>query len=137
MHWNNSIYVYTYIHINCVNGYSFFNLRNFSFNLNSSNGSKLGKMLSLPKVCFSFKKIVLVIMELSMILLWLQKMVVILVESELDIWYYFICYLNLTLPFYLHLTRIDSSYPIIQLINKPLKSQQSGILNSNQNLHNL
>ena len=34
-----------YIHINWVIGYSFFNLRNFPFNLNSSNEGKLGKML--------------------------------------------------------------------------------------------
>ena len=37
------------------------------------------------KVYLSFKKMLLVIMKVRMILIWLQKMVIILVESELEI----------------------------------------------------
>ena len=88
-------------------------------------------MLSLPKVCLSFKKILLVILEVRMILLWLQKMVMILAESQLDICYYYLLF-EFDITFLRLLIR---SCPITQLINKPLKSQQSGILNCNQNLH--
>ena len=38
-------------------------------------------------------------MEVRMVLLQLQEMVTILVESKLDIWYYYICYFNLILPY--------------------------------------
>ena len=69
-------------------------------------------------------------MEVRMILLWLQKMVI-LAESQLDICYYYLLF-EFDITFLRLLIR---SCPITQLINKPLKSQQSGILNCNQNLH--